>query len=247
MLKRLMLAVTALAVVSCTTSKPPAAPPPSETRTFPQAPSEPALPAYLPAAGTYRIDSSQSELRVLVYKAGALASLGHNHVIQNRSVNGSVDVAPTLAGSSFALSAAVEAFVVDDPQARAEEGEDFPGDVSDSAKLGTWNNMTGPAVLNAAQYPVLNLRSIRVEELQGKPTATVAVSVAGHDSTVLLPFVLHKESYGLSATASFELNQSALGLTPYSLMLGALAVRDTMMVKLKVIAVLEAPRLGTPR
>lgn len=247
MLKRLMIAVTASAVVSCTVSKPPPAPPRSESRTFPQAAAEPLSPAYMPAAGTYKIDSSQSELRVLVYKAGALASLGHNHVIQNRSVNGSIDVGSTLAASSFSLSAAIEAFVVDDSQARAEEGEEFPGDVSDSAKLGTWNNMTGPAVLNAAQYPVINLHSIRVQDLQGTPTATVAVSVAGHESSVLVPFVLHKEAYGLSVTASFELNQSALGMTPYSLMLGALAVRDTMMVKLKVIAVLEAPRLGTPR
>jgi hypothetical protein len=140
------------------------------------------------------------------------------------------------------LSAAVEAFVVDDSQARGEEGDDFPGDVSDIAKLGTWNNMTGPAVLNAAQYPVINLRSLRVEDLHGTPTATVAVSVAGHESTVLVPFVLRKEVYGLSATASFELNQSALGLTPYSLMLGALAVRDSMAVKLKVIAEYETPR-----
>jgi hypothetical protein len=31
-------------------------------------------------------------------------------------------------------------------------------------------------------------------------------------------------------------------MTPFSLMLGALAVRDAMLVKLKVIAQLEAPR-----
>jgi hypothetical protein len=35
-------------------------------------------------------------------------------------------------------------------------------------------------------------------------------------------------------------------LTPFSLMLGALAVRDTMQVKLKVIAELETPGFRTP-
>ena len=254
MIKRLMVVVAASVVLSCTASKPPPSPPPSGARTFPQpsaeqppsvqAPGKPssAAPATgMPPSGTYRIDSAQSELRLLVYRAGALASLGHNHVILNRTMNGFIEVGPTLVDSSFFFTAAIEAFIIDDSLARSEEGEDFAGDVSDSAKTGTWNNMTGPAVLNAEKYPVIGVRSVRVENLQGVPTATVIVSVAGRDSSVLVPFVLHKETYGLSATASFELNQSAIGMTPFSAMLGALAVRDTMLVKLKVIAQLENP------
>ena len=261
MFKRLCIVAATVAVISCTASKPPPPAPPSEARTFPLSTPQPVPPVGTPSAparepawptpaapapGTYRIDSSQSELRLLVYRAGALASLGHNHVILNRSVNGSIDVAPTLAGSSFTLSAAVAAFIIDDLQARNEEGEDFTGEVSDGAKSGTWNNMTGPAVLNAIQYPVINVRSIRLDMLQGTPTATVMVSIAGHDSSVLVPFVLRSESYGLSGTASFDLNQSSLGMTPFSLALGALAVRDSMRVKLKVIAELESPGFKTP-
>ena len=265
MLKRMMVVVAASIVLSCTASKPPPSPPQSEARTYPQPSAErpsaappagtpgagapptavppTAVPAtVLPARGTYRIDSSQSELRLLVYRAGALASLGHNHVILNRTMNGFIEVGSTLAASSFFFTASIEAFIVDDALARSEEGEDFNSDVSDSAKTGTWNNMTGPAVLNAEKYPVIGVHSVRVEELQGVPTATVIVSVAGRDSSVLVPFVLHKETYGLSASASFELNQSAIGMTPFTAMLGALAVRDTMVVKLKVIAQLENPR-----
>jgi len=197
---------------------------------------------HLPAPGTYRIDSSGSELRVLVYRTGALASLGHNHVILNRSVTGSIDVAPTLGASSFSLRAPVEAFIVDDAQARAEEGADFPEEVSDEAKTGTWNNMTGTAVLNAMQYPVIIVRSTWLEQSQGALKAIMTISVAGHESTVSVPFVLSTETYGLSASAAFELRQSALGMTPFSLMLGALAVRDAIEVKLKVAAQLEAPR-----
>lgn len=160
----------------------------------------------------------------------------------NRSVNGTLEVGPTLDVSSFSFSVAVAAFIVDDSQARAEEGEDFPAEVTAAAQSGTWNNMTGPAVLNAAEYPLISVRSVRLEEAQGTPTATVAVSVAGHESTVAVPFALQNEAYGLSASASFELRQTALGMTPYSLMLGALAVRDALVVKLKVIAQLDTPR-----
>jgi hypothetical protein len=195
-----------------------------------------------PVPGSYRIDSSGSELRLLVYRAGALASLGHNHVILNRSVTGSIEVAATPGASSFSLRAPVAAFIVDDGQARAEEGADFPGDISEEAKTGTWNNMTGPALLNALQYPVISVRSIHLERSSGSLTATVRVSVAGQESTLSVPFALSREAYGLSARASFELRQSALGLTPFSVMLGALAVRDAMQVKLQVTAQLEAPR-----
>jgi polyisoprenoid-binding protein YceI len=191
---------------------------------------------HLPPPGIYRIDSSGSELRLLVYRAGALASLGHNHVILNRSVTGSIDVEDTLDASSFSLRAPIASFVVDESQARTEEGDDFPGEISDEAKTGTWNNMTGPALLNSMQYPVISVRSTRLEQSPGTLTATVTVSVAGHESTLSVPFVLSREDYGLSASASFELRQSALGLTPFSLMLGALAVRDAMQVKLTLAA-----------
>jgi polyisoprenoid-binding protein YceI len=193
----------------------------------------------MPAAGTYRIDSSRSELRLLVYRAGALANLGHNHVISNRGVNGTIVVAPMFADSSLSLSAPIAAFMVDDAQARREEGGDFPGEISDDAKSGTMNNMTGPALLNAAQYPVISVRSLRLAQSHGDLTATLAVSVAGHDSTLEAPFLLTADRNSLAATASFELRQSALGLTPFSLLLGALAVRDAMQVKLNVVAAAE--------
>src|ERR1700688_3834804 len=44
-------------------------------------------------AAVYSIDSAQSELRLLVYRAGPMARFGHNHVILNHSVGGWVDAA----------------------------------------------------------------------------------------------------------------------------------------------------------
>src|SRR5580692_5409763 len=83
----------------------------------------------LPAPGEYPIDSSGSELRLLVYRSGPLANLGHNHVMVNRAVTGRVQVGADLAASSFFLRMRADGFVVDDAQARLEEGADFPGDI----------------------------------------------------------------------------------------------------------------------
>ena len=92
-----------------------------------------------------------SELRVLVYRAGALANLGHNHVMVNHGVTGAVQVGATLDASSFTLQVPVEAFVVDEAEARREEGSDFEGDIAEEAKAGTRLHMLSAALLDAAE------------------------------------------------------------------------------------------------
>ena len=67
----------------------------------------------------------------------------------------------------------------------------------------------------------------------------LAISVAGHESKIDVPFVLESDPDHLSATGSVELRQSALGLTPYSLMLGALQVQDAMTIKFRIVATLS--------
>jgi hypothetical protein len=222
----------------------------------------PASPIDQGSAGTtYRVDETESELRVLVYRAGPLARLGHNHVMVNRGLRGAVNVAGATgatgaagagaAGStSFWLSVPSAAFDVDQPRARAEEGADFAAAVPDDAKSGTLQNMLSAAVLDAAEFPAITVRSIAVASPQGAEVpgatgateatrtmiATVTVGVAGHESMIDVPFTLQMESGRLSATGTLELRQSALGVTPYSLMLGALQVQDAITIKFKIVA-----------
>ncbi|HWX32448.1 MAG TPA: YceI family protein [Steroidobacteraceae bacterium] len=204
-------------------------------------PDESAARPGLPLSGkVYSIDQSQSELRVLVYRAGPLARLGHNHVVVNRALRG----AATLAEGAAALQLTVQVagFTVDDAQARGEEGLDFAAGVPDGAKSGTLQNMLGAAVLNADEFPVITVNGVAVLEKQDaadsrETIATVSVSVAGHESTIEVPVTLQSDASRLSATGSLGLRQSSLGLTPYSLMLGALQVQDLMTIKFKIVAV----------
>src|ERR1700744_2703850 len=137
----------------------------------------------MPAQGTYQIDPANSELRVLVYRAGPLANFGHNHVMVNRELTGSVRVGPTLESTSFSLSVPVTHFSVDDTLARVQEGEDFPGEVSDSAKEGTLHNMLAPTLLNAEGYPSIEIRSEQLMETNGQLNAIMALRVAGRDAS----------------------------------------------------------------
>jgi hypothetical protein len=228
-LKTFGVAALALLLASCGT--------PRSRQSTPQNPVTPgANPRPLPGAVVYRIDSGQSELRVLVYRAGPLARLGHNHVIVNRTLAGRIDFAGTVAASSFSMTVPVAGFVVDEDESRREEGPDFPEGVPADAKSGTLHNMRSDAVLDSAQYPVIAVHSVGVTEIRGGLSATLAVSVAGHESTIVVPFTVEIAAGRISAVGTFELRQSSIGLTPFSVMLGTLQVQDEMRLKLKIIA-----------
>ncbi len=189
-----------------------------------------------PPGALYRIDPAQSELRILVYRAGAMAQLGHNHVIVNRSLGGWVRYAGSAATASFSLSIPAAGFVVDDAALRREEGADFAEETSEDAKSGTLRNMLSPAVLDAAQFPAITVRSLAVTVAHGALEARLAVDVAGHESTLAVPFTLDIAAGRLSARGSLTVRQSALGLAPFSVLLGALRVRDEMRVKFEFAA-----------
>jgi hypothetical protein len=230
----------------------------SQPRHLPPQPAAPsAAPPEAVQGNAYRIDATQSELRVLVYRAGPLAHFGHNHVMVNRSLRGEVSVAADVAATSFRLIVPVDRFSVDDEEARHEEGADFSNEVPDDAKAGTRANMLGAAVLDAAGFPEITVTGV---SFQGSPSdysalahqrslpasgapepgrqliATVAVKVAGHESRIDVPATLFADRAGIAATGVVEVRQSALGLTPYSLMLGALQVQDALVIKFKIVA-----------
>jgi hypothetical protein len=188
----------------------------------------------LPAPGEYAIDSSSSELRLLVYRAGALSNLGHNHVMVNKAVTGRMQIGSSVSASSFSLKVAVNDFLVDDAQSRSEEGGDFPSDIPEDAKEGTRRNMLSNAMLNGAEFPDITVKSVSLKGTLEAPNADLEISVAGHTSTISMPFRLQGDAHHMIAAGSTELRQSALGLTPYSLMHGALQVQDAMQLKFKI-------------
>ena len=200
---------------------------------LPQAPAAAGLTS-LPAPGEYKIDSGNSELRILVYRAGPLANLGHNHVMVNRELTGIVRIGDSISASSFSLRVPVDGFIVDDAQARQEEGGDFPGDIPQEAKAGTRRNMLSAMVLNGAQFPEITVKSMALTGTLDAMSADMEISAAGHASKISAPLVLQGDAHHVTAVGSTEIRQTALGLTPYSLMGGALQVQDAMQLKFKI-------------
>jgi polyisoprenoid-binding protein YceI len=228
------LNVAALALLLAACGAPPARPPNAHPGIAPPASPPTAPPTARGAA--YRIDSAHSELRLLVYRAGAMAALGHDHVIVNRALEGWVTFSGDLASAAFSLTVPTSGFVVDEDAARRQEGADFAEEIDADAKAGTLRNMLGPAVLDAQEHPAITVRSVSVEAPAGGAQATVRVSVAGHESSLLVPFTVDSSPDRLHAQVDFTVQQTRLGLTPFSVFLGALRVEDQLHVKLDLVA-----------
>jgi hypothetical protein len=170
-----------------------------------------------------------------------MAALGHDHVIVNRALEGWVSPAGAPgagapAGGAFFLSIPASGFVIDEAAARAQEGADFSEEIGEDAKAGTLHNMLSPAVLDAQSHASITVQSISIGPAPGGAQATMRISVAGHESSLVEPFTVDTSAGGLHAQAQFTLRQTALGLTPFTALLGALRVEDQVRVKLDLVA-----------
>jgi hypothetical protein len=187
-------------------------------------------------AAHYQVDSQLSDVRVLVYRAGPLATFGHNHVIRAGVVTGDVYLDAEFQRSSFALSLPVDAFEVDPPAMRFIEEEDFATQPSAEAIAGTTQNMLGPDILDAARYPVIRVQSVKLVGPVWGPDMTVSTEIRGVVRQQTAPVALELCDDRLIATGSLTIRQSDYGITPFSVLGGGLQVRDTLKLRFRIVA-----------
>jgi polyisoprenoid-binding protein YceI len=179
--------------------------------------------------------AEQSLLTVLVFRGGALARAGHNHVIASHGMTGTAWVPDDPARASFEVHVPVNDFTIDEPQLRALEGPEFSAEVPDSAREGTKKNMLSESMLDGARFPEVVLRSRAMEVGAEGILAQVDVSIRGQTRTVTVPVQYEIAENEVRARGELALRQTDLGLTPFSLLGGALRVEDEMRVKFLVV------------
>jgi polyisoprenoid-binding protein YceI len=211
----LFLLLAASALAGCGTRRPPA-------------PSAAPLPVRsAPLAGdSLVLDCAASTLRVLVRREGALASLGHNHVLLLHPAAGEFRLSSGAAVGSFEF--AVDAAQIDEPAARAVAGPEFPGVVPADDIAGTRRNLLGPAVLDSAQWPRIR---VEVASVSGGPEPSEVaayLTVRDHRTPVAVPVQVTRQGEVVVASGELGLSQRALGLEPFSVLFGALRVADRL-------------------
>lgn len=203
----------------------------------PPRPEEPAGPTPAArAASAVAYEVTESDLAVRVYRAGPLAELGHNHVIASTALAGRIDLREPLSDSTLELSLPLEQLVVDESPRRQAAGSDFPDNLTEGDKEGTRRNMLGPALLDATRYPVLRLTSVAVAGEAGTYRVTARIDLAGRRHDIVVPAAIELGEGRLVARGEFKLTHAELGLAPFSAALGALRVREDMLVSYRIVA-----------
>ena len=190
-----------------------------------------------PGMQRHRIDPAGSLLVIVARRGGALAAIGHNHVIASHDLAGYIDLAEPVASSTFVLRIAPGTLAVDEPELRAGRGAQFEAVVPEDARAATRRNMLGEELLDAARYPQIIVQGVALEGGPQHFAATVELTVRAQRYTLTVPLRLEPAAPGtLRVSARFPVAQSALGLTPFSVMLGALRVEDLLEVELDLTA-----------
>jgi polyisoprenoid-binding protein YceI len=204
----------------------------------PEAPS-PAQPLAAPdlrGATTYEIDATDSTVAIQVRRSGTLARLGHNHVMTSKNLSGRVWLQSALAHSGFEMTLPVNDLIVDDKDARARAGADFPGEIPQTDRDGTRKNMLRTEVLDSEHFATISLRSVAIRGSLPAVTAIARITIKGRNRDIEIPVNVTVSEATLTAKGAFDILQTDFGIKPFSIALGALEVEDKLHIEFALSA-----------
>jgi hypothetical protein len=171
---------------------------------------------------------------IAVYRGGSLARLGHDHVVASHDVRGFV--APRANRADLYIR--LDQLVIDEPDLRKQAGFDTQPTEEDIA--GTRRNML--TSLNAEQFPYA---VIHLSE-EGAPGGgfvnkvdkmlDVTIKVHGIEHTAPTSVALEMGAGSLVASGRVALKQTDFGVTPLSVLGGAIQVKDEVDVRFAIRA-----------
>ncbi|HYD63078.1 MAG TPA: YceI family protein [Noviherbaspirillum sp.] len=206
-------------------------------------PSPPSLPAdvqapadfpqayYLQAAANgktvLQVKPEQSLIAVEVRRGGMLAGLGHDHLVASRDVRGLV--LPSEGREDLYLPLSL--LTVDEAGLRAEAGMDTKP--NQDAIEGTRRNML-EKVLEADRFPFALVRITREDAAAG--TLKAAITLHGQTRMVEAPARIEGDAGRMIVSGRLAIAQSDFGITPFSVLGGALQVQDRLEIRYRIAA-----------
>jgi hypothetical protein len=172
-----------------------------------------------------QVDARQSQLVLEVRRDGAFARFGHDHVVASHEVKGYVSPAEGRADLMIRL----DQLVVDEAALRAQAGFDTQPSADDIA--GTRRNML-VKVLEVDRYPYA---LVHIARIGNTSTLQVAITVHGQTRTYDVPAIIDSTRSRMTVTGTMHFNQTDFGITPYSILNGALSVRDRLDLRFRIV------------
>jgi hypothetical protein len=187
-------------------------------------------PTYLRAAAegrpVFRVDPASSIVVVEVRRAGSLARLGHDHVVASHDVRGYVE--PDAGRAD--LYVALDRLVVDEPELRRQAR--FDTEPTADAIAGTRRNML-EKTLESDRFPYA---SIAVRRAAGAAAADVSIALHGTTRTMRVPLAVTESAEAIAVNGELALRQTDFGITPLSVVGGAIQVQDEVKLRFDIRA-----------
>jgi hypothetical protein len=158
-------------------------------------------------------------------------------VISAHDIQGKIYRHSVLEKSGMLMRLPVTSFEIDNPALRNAAGEQFDSIPSAQDINGTRDNMLSEKVLNAAAYPYIDIASVLLDEKTASHyLALLRFTVAGNTRDIRVPFAIEQTDNQVSISGTTHIRQSDLGLTPFSILMGAISVQDEMDVEFHLVA-----------
>jgi len=189
-----------------------------------------------PRAGetAFRVEPEASQVLIRVDPAGPMARLGHSHVIGGPVISGTIVTGSDGAGSRFDLSIDAAALEVDRPEWRRAQG--LKPELDAGAIRGTLDNMRSASVLDVAQHPEIEIRSVAFRGPDWNPMVALRIRLRGQVRALEVPVAVVRSRRRIEAIGHFELRQTDFGIQPFSTAGGALQVADSMRIRFRIVA-----------
>ena len=187
-------------------------------------------------SGTWVIDAEASDVHWRVYKAGAFARFGHNHVVSVAGLDGTVTIDAD-GDAEWSLSFDVDDLIVDDPALRALYGADFESEPTPEDIEGTKGNMLSETVLNGEQFSTIRVSGGSYAGDLDDATLRITIEMLGRSIEREVPGGITIDGDTLIAEGDFTLEHADLGMEPFSVMMGALQVGPTLDFHYRIHAV----------
>jgi len=173
----------------------------------------------------------------MVGRSGLLARMGHNHVIVNRSLTGSIRIDTQTTQTNARLVLPVSEFLVDEPEERLRAGPGYESVPDTSAKADTQANMMRPEILDAGTYPEIIIEANDATSTTGQTTVALVLWFKGRQVPLQLPIAVTVDDDKLVVDSIFSLDHQQLGLRPFSVLGGALRVAGRIDFELHLEAI----------
>lgn len=186
------------------------------------------------AQALLKVDAAASTLSIHVFRAGRAARLGHNHVLSAPKLTGFVKMPggdTDLSTAGFELALRLDELQLDAPAARAALGAGWASALSPEMVAATRANMLGEAGLQAASYPMVRIRSLRMVGATPKLAALVEIELHGQRRQQWIALHADVERETVRARGALVLRQSDYGVAPFSVGGGLLTVQDELTIE----------------